>query len=382
MSADRLRGLRLAIIAPIGVALPPNGYGPWEQIASSVADGMFRRGLDVTVFASGDSQSLAKVASIVPLALAEDPNRNGDVAVALHIAHCFERAKDFDLIHNHLDWKPLTYALCTASPPLLTTVHGFCSPHILDAYYAGSRRSFFCSISDADRDPGLAYLSTVYNGIDPSAFPFSANGGDYLLFLGRFHPEKGAHHAIAIAQRSGVPLVLAGIAQDEAYFAEQIAPHIDGSHIRFVGPVAGAERNNLLAGARALIHMVTRPERFGLVMVEAMACGTPVIGARLGSVPEIVADGRTGYVCTSVDEGVDAVRELAHIERLACRAHVENHFSAEIMIDGYVDAYCEALRLGRPPAPSDALVRARKHDHHDRPMAFTDLPPRARSSLW
>jgi glycosyltransferase involved in cell wall biosynthesis len=374
-----LRGARLAILAPISWPTPPPGYGPWEQIASNIARGMHARGLDVTLFATGNSQSPGQLVSVVPVGLEEDPAQNGEVATALHIGGLFARANEFDLIHNNFDWKPLTYALATSAPPMVTTIHGFSSPPILGAYYAGAARSFYCSISDADRDPGIEYLATTYNGIDPGDWTFVDRPGEYLVFLGRFHPEKGAHLAIEIAKRAGVRLKLAAIPQDTAYFDESIAPHIDGDAVQFLGHVKGAARDELLGGALALVHMTTRPERFGLVLVEAMACGTPVLGARMGSLPEIVVDGTTGFLCATVDEAVAAVPRLAALDRAACRAHVETTFSTERMVDRYLDAYAKALERKLPPPPSAERLAWRKHDWWDRPMAFTDLPPRPQS---
>ena len=298
---------------------------------------------------------------------------------ALHIAECFRRAGEFDLINNHLDWKPLTYALASETPPLLTTVHGFSSPQILAAYYAGASRSFYCSISDADRDPGLDYLATTYNGVDPAQFPFGDRPGEYLCFLGRFHPEKGTHRAIEVARRAGVRLKIAAIPQDEAYFRECVAPHIDGDRVQFLGPVQREARNELLANALALVHLTTRPERFGLTTIEAMACGTPVLGARMGSLPEIVVDGVTGFLCDGDDEAVAKVPLLASLDRRACREHVERTFSVERMIDRYLAAYERALELRLPPPPSDALLRARRHDWWDRPMAYTEIPPKPKN---
>lgn len=379
MSAGDLRGLRLAVLAPISWPSPPPGYGPWEQVASDIADGMAARGLDVTLFATGNSQSRAQVSSVVPVGLNEDPGLDGDVYGALHTAALFERAAEFDLIHNNFDWKPLTYALATKAPPMLTTIHGFSRPPILAAYYAAAKRSFYCSISDSDRDPGLRYVATTYNGVDPAAFTFSATPGDYLVFLGRFHEEKGAHLAIEIAKRAGVRLKMAAIHQDMDYFRSRIAPHIDGDRVQFLGAVGRAARDELLRGALALVHVTTRPERFGLVLVEAMACGTPVLGARMGSIPEIVVDGATGYLCDGVDDAVAKVPLLAGLNRAACRAHVEATFTVERMIDRYCDAYREVLRLGVPPPPTPEQALARAHDYWDRPMAFTELPPKPAS---
>jgi glycosyltransferase involved in cell wall biosynthesis len=371
-----LAGCKVAILAPISTPAPPDGYGPWEQVAANIATGMGARGLDVTLFAAAGSSAPVRIAAVIPRSLGEDPHQNGEVATALHIASLFERAGDFDLIHNNFDWKPLTYALCSKAPPMVTTVHGFSSPPILAAYYAGARRSFYCSISDADRDPGLAYLSTVYNGIDPADFPFNPRAGDYLVSLGRIHPEKGAHLAVEIAKRSGVRLKLAAIPQDERYFREQIEPHIDGDRVQFLGHLRSAERNELLAGALALVHMTTRPERFGLVLTEAMACGTPVLGARMGSLPEIVLEGETGFLCATVDEAVARVPQLATLDRTACRRRVESAFSIDRMIDGYCDAYRAALAQNVPPPATPSQLAWRAKDWWDRPQAFTDLPPR------
>jgi glycosyltransferase involved in cell wall biosynthesis len=374
-----LTGLRIAVLASISWPVPPPGYGPWEQVAFDIADGMRRRGLDVTLFAPANSRFDGQLVSVVPVGINEDPELNGEVYTALHIGELFRRAHEFDLIHNNFDWKPMTYALGSESPPMLTTIHGFSSPQILAAYYACAGRSFFCSISDSDRDPGLDYLATAYNGIDPSLFTFNDRAGDYLVFLGRFHPEKGAHLAIEIAKRAGVRLMMAAIPQDEAYFRELVEPHIDGDRVQFLGEVRRDARNELLSNALALVHMTTRPERFGLTMIEAMACGTPVLGARMGSIPEIVVDGSTGFLCDTVDDAVAKVPQLAALERRACRARVEAEFTVERMVDRYLGAYELAVARGLPGPPTAEQVRMRRHDWWDRPMGFTDIPPKPKS---
>jgi glycosyltransferase involved in cell wall biosynthesis len=374
-----LQGLRVAVLAPITWPTPPPGYGPWEQIAFNIADGMRRRGLNVTLFATGNSRFDGRVQSVVPVGCAEDPLLNGEVFGALHIGQLMERADDFDLIHNNFDWKPMTYALARSTPPMLTTVHGFSSPQILAAYYACAHRSFYASISNADRDPGLEYLATTYNGIDASEFTFNDKPGEYLVFLGRFHPEKGTHLAIEIAKRSGKQLRIAAIPHDEQYFESMVAPHIDGKQIHFLGEVRRRARNELLSNALALVHMTTRPERFGLTMIEAMACGTPVLGANMGSVPEIVVDGETGFVCDSVDDAIAKVPLLGKLNRRACRARVEAEFTVERMIDRYIGAYAQAVEQKLPPPPTAEQVRWRSHDWWDRPMAYTEIPPKPRT---
>ncbi len=372
-------GLRLAVLAPIAWPTPPPGYGPWEQIAFNIADGMRRRGLDVTLFAPGNSRFEGRIESVIPIGLNEDPALNGEVFSALHIGELFRRAGEFDLIHNNFDWKPMTYALGSTAPPLLTTIHGFSSPQILAAYYACAWRSFYCSISNADRDPGLSYLGTTYNGIDPKQFSFSSTPGDYLVFLGRFHPEKGTHNAIKIAKDAGVRLKIAAIPQDEEYFKNEVAPHIDGDQIQFLGAVEREARNELLSNALALVHMTTRPERFGLTMIEAMACGTPVLGANMGSVPELVVDNVSGYICNTVEEAAARVPDLRSLNRAACRARVDKHFTIDAMIDRYLAAYEQALALELPPRATKEQLEWRKHDWWDRPMAYTDIPEKPKS---
>jgi glycosyltransferase involved in cell wall biosynthesis len=374
-----LSGMRLAVFGTIAWPTPPPGYGPWEQIAFNIAQGMHVRGLDVTLFATGNSTFDGKIVSVIPVGLNEDPALNGSVYEALHAGELLRRLDEFDLVHNNFDWKPMTYALGSKSPPWLTTVHGFSSPQILAAYYACAWRSFYCSISNADRDPGLDYLATTYNGIDVEEFTFNATPGDYLVFLGRFHPEKGTHLAIEIAKRAGVRLKMAAIPQDEAYFHNCVEPHIDGDRVQFLGAVERRARNELLSGALGLIHMTTRPERFGLTMIEAMACGTPVLGANIGSIPEVVADGVTGFLCDDVADAISKVPQIASLDRAGCREHVAQHFSIDRMIERYMGAYERALALQLPPPPAESTLRMRKHDWWDRPMAYTEIPPKPRS---
>lgn len=376
-----LSGLRIAVLGAISRPTPPAGYGPWEQVAYNIARGLVARGADVTLFATANSSSPGKLAAIVPVGLNEDPALDAEIFTELHVASLFARAGEFDLIHNNLDWKPLLYALATDGPPMITTVHGFSSPQVLAAYYAGAARSFYCSISDADRDPGLSYLATAYNGIDPAEWTYRDAAGEYLLFLGRFHPEKGAHLAIEIARRAGVRLKLAGIPHDEEYFRERIEPHLDGDAVQFLGHVQGAARDELVGSALALVHMTTRPERFGLTLIEAMACGTPVLGARMGSITEIVVDGTTGFLCDDVAQAVTRVPQLPSLSRRACRAHVEATFSLDRMVGRYVAAYEEALRQRVPAPPTGEQSRRRAHDWWDRPMAYTDIPPKPVTDL-
>jgi len=227
--------------------------------------------------------------------------------------------------------------------PVLTTIHGFGSPRIMPVYRK-YRDGYFVSISDADRAPGLNYLATVYNGIDLALYPLRKSSGDDLIFLGRIHPDKGVHLAIAVARVSGLPLVIAGIIQDQAYFREQIQPHLD-QNIRYVGPVDVPGKNELFARARALLHLNTIPERFGLVLAEANAAGVPVIAMDLGSCREVIEDGQTGYLVNNVHQAVRAVERLSEIDSNACRRRVQQHFSVEVMVEAYERVYERIFEL-------------------------------------
>ncbi|MGH2443433.1 MAG: glycosyltransferase family 4 protein [Chloroflexota bacterium] len=332
--------MRLAILGPISWRTPPRQYGAWETVVSNLTDGLVARGYDVTLFATGDSITEAALHAVSQKSYSEDQHLDAKVWEFLHISEVMERAAEFDLIHNNYDFMPLTYSRLIRTP-MLTTIHGFA----LEQYrlaYRKYRDSHFVSISDADRDPFLPYLATVYNGLKMTEFTFVASPQQYLAFVGRIHRDKGVHHAIDVAERSGRKLIIAGIIQDEEYFATMIEPHLSKS-IEFIGPVGPAERDTLLGNAWASLHMTTIPERFGLAIAESMATGTPVIGMDLGSVREVVADGESGFVVHSVGEAVDAVGRVAEIDRAACRARVENLFSIDSMTEGYLAVYRDLL---------------------------------------
>jgi glycosyltransferase involved in cell wall biosynthesis len=253
-----------------------------------------------------------------------------------------EQASRFDLIHNNFDFVPLTYSRLIPTP-MLTTIHGFSEPDILRIYHE-HRDSYYVSISDSDRDPGLEYLATVYNGIDLGDLTYTPDPGKYLVFLGRLHTDKGVHLAIEVAKRCRIPLVIAGIVQDQAYFEKSIKPHIDEKMIRYIGPVNPQQRNELLGQALAVLHLNTIPERFGLVMAESMGAGVPVIAMDLGSCREVIAHGETGFLVQDVAAAVKAVPRIQSIKRSACRRRVENHFTIEHMVAGYESVYEEIFR--------------------------------------
>ena len=262
--------MRIAMLAPIAWRVPPRHYGPWERVVSILTEGLVARGVDVTLFASADSITAARLAAVAPRPYAEDPPLDAKVWECMHIAEVFEHADEFDLIHNHFDFLPLSYSALVRTP-LLTTIHGFSSERILPVYQRYNRRAHYVSISDADRHASLDYIATVYHGIPLDEFTPRREPGRYLLFFGRIHPDKGAAEAVALARRSGMPLILAGIVHDQAYYEEKIAPYIDGEQIRFVGSAGPAERDRLLGGAYALLHLINFAEPFGLSMAEALA---------------------------------------------------------------------------------------------------------------
>ncbi|MGJ5818093.1 glycosyltransferase family 4 protein [Paludibaculum fermentans] len=327
---------RIAVLSPVAWRTPPRQYGAWETVASNVAEGLAARGWDVTLFATGDSLTRARLHAVVPRGYEEDNRVDAKVAEYLHISETFEHAAEFDLIHSHYDFMALCYTRLT-STPVLTTIHGFSSPRIMPVYDK-YRDGYFVSISDSDRAPGLNYLGTVYNGIDLSLYPLIERPGDDLIFLGRIHPDKGVHLAIEVAQLSGLPLLIAGIIQDQAYFREKVEPHLN-QQIRYIGPVDIAGKNELFSRARVLLHLNTIPERFGLVLVEANAAGIPVIAMDLGSCREVLQDGRTGFMVNSVAEAVECLQRLPGIDRLACHRRVEQLFSVEAMVQSYERVY-------------------------------------------
>ncbi len=378
---NRLQGLRVAVLAPITWPTPPPGYGPWEQIAFNIADGMRRRGLDVTLFAPGNSGFDSRVESVVPVGCAEDPALNADVFSALHIGHLMESAHDYDLIHNNFDWKPMTYALAAKAPPMLTTVHGFSSPQILAAYYACAWRSFYC-IHQRCRSRSGPFLS----GHDVQRHRSARNSRSMRIRASISSFWDASIRRRVPIWRSRLPSAPVSSSRSQrfrktkTYFAKYVQPHIDGEQIQFLGEVRRRERNELLGNALALVHMTTRPERFGLTMIEAMACGTPVLGANMGSVPEIVIDGETGFLCDSVEDAAAKVPLLASLDRRACRARVQSEFTVDRMIDRYLDAYTLAVEQQLPPPAAPEQLRWRAHDWWDRPMAYTEIPPKPAST--
>jgi glycosyltransferase involved in cell wall biosynthesis len=332
--------LKVAMLGPVAWRTPPRAYGPWELVVSLLTEGLVARGVDVTLFASLDSVTTATLDGVCARPYNEDPDVDGRVAEALHIAHCLERSAEFDLVHNNLDWLPLAMSgLCRA--PMLTTIHGFGDRRILPAYQAA--RSAFVSISDADRAPELTYLGTVHHGIDVSQWPYVADPGDGLVAVGRIHPDKATAQAIEIARRVGRPLTICGPIHDTAYYAEQVEPLVDGEAVRYLGNIGGSERSQVVGQAAALLHPLGFDEPFGLSVVEAMTCGTPVVGYRRGALAETVTDGVTGYLVDDVAGAVAAVGPALRLDRAVVAETARRRFGSDRMVADYLELYQDLL---------------------------------------
>jgi glycosyltransferase involved in cell wall biosynthesis len=340
--------LRVAVLAPVSWRVPPRHYGPWEQFASLLTEGLVAKGVETTLFATSDSLTSARLGAVVARGYSEDPDVEPKVAECLHIAHAFERADEFDVIHNSFDFLPLTYSSLVETP-VLTTIHGFSSQRILPVYQRYNATTAYVAISDADRHPSLDYVATIHHGIDTDAFSLHPSPGGYLLFFGRIHPDKGTAEAIDVALNAGMPLVLAGIVQDQQYFDDHVAPRLDGDRVSFIGAVGADDRSELLGGAHALLHLIGFDEPFGYSVVEAMACGTPVIAFRRGSMGELIEDGETGFLVDDVASAVAAVGRAPALDRGFIRAQAVARFGVARMVGDYLDAY-ETV-VGQP-APS------------------------------
>jgi glycosyltransferase involved in cell wall biosynthesis len=338
--------LQVALLAPISWRVPPRQYGPWEQFASLLTEGLVRRGVDVTLFATADSITTARLVGTAPTGYSEDPGLHAKAWEALHISAVFERASEFDVIHNGFDFLPLTYS-DLVDTPVVTTIHGFSSEQIVPVFEKYNARGYYVAISNADRHERLDYVATIHHGIDMGRFELRRAPGDYLLFFGRIHPDKGTVEAIDVAERAGIPLVIAGIVQDQGYFEQRVEPRLDGESVSYIGAVGPDRRGCLLGGARALLHLVNFDEPFGFSVVEAMACGTPVIATRRGSMPEIVSHGENGFLVDTQQDAVAAVHASGALDRAAVRASVERRFDVERMVDEYLALYQRVVELHR-----------------------------------
>ncbi|MES2270128.1 MAG: glycosyltransferase family 4 protein [Pseudomonadota bacterium] len=330
--------MKIAMLAPIAWRTPPRHYGPWELVTSLLTEALVARDVDVTLFATQDSITSAKLDGVVPAPYSEDPAIDAKVWEFRHLAHLFEQAGKFDLIHNQADF--LAHAFSgLVDTPIVTTIHGFSSDRILPMYAPFQHRVHYVAISDADRHPDLRYAATIHHGIPIDDFTFNPDGGDGLLFFGRIHPDKGAKEAIAVAQAANRSLDLYGIVQDEGYYERKIVPSVDGDIVRYHGAVGGAARREALGSAQALLHLINFDEPFGLSVIEAMASGTPVIATNRGSMPELIEHGVNGFLVDDIHGALRAIDRLDEIDRAQVRKTVADRFSIERMADAYIDLY-------------------------------------------
>ncbi|MGH8002928.1 MAG: glycosyltransferase family 4 protein [Brasilonema sp.] len=339
--------MKIAQIAPLWERVPPSTYGGIELVVSCLTDELVRRGHDVTLFASGDSQTLARLEAVHPCALRLDPNiKEGIMYEMLEASQVYQQAEEFDIIHSHVGIWTLQLA-SIASTPTVHTLHGAFTNDSSKVYTLYQTQPYI-SISDAQRQTDLNYVSTVYNGIKIEDYPFVAQPKEppYLVFLGRFSPEKGPQHAIAIAKQAGWHLKMAGKVDvvDTEFFEKEIAPFIDGEQIEFLGEVDHAAKVELLGNASMTLFPITWREPFGLVMIESMATGTPVIAINMGSVPEVIAHGKTGFVCQSYEQMAQMIPAALELNRQTCREYVENRFTVSQMVDSYEAVYEQILK--------------------------------------
>lgn len=330
------------MLAPIAWRTPPRHYGPWELVTSLLTEALVARGIDVTLFATLDSETAGRLDGVVPAPYGEDPAIDAKVWEYRHLSHLFQQADRFDLIHNQADFPAHAFAPLVTTP-VVTTIHGFSSDRILPMYEAFQDRVHYVAISEADRHPRLRYAATIHHGIELAEFPFDDAGADSLLFFGRIHPDKGPREALELAAAVGADIDLYGIVQDQGYFEREVQPLLT-ERARYHGPVGGAARLRALGRAKCLLHLINFAEPFGLSVVEAMACGTPVIASRKGSMPELIEHGVNGFLVDSMDEARAALDRIGTLDRAAVRASVERRFGVSQMADDYIALYRRILR--------------------------------------
>lgn len=338
--------MRIAVLSPVAWRTPPRHYGPWEQIASNITEGLVERGFDVTLFATADSLTNAKLESIVEKGYEETKPVDAKVYECLHISNLMEKAHAFDIIHNNFDFLPLTYSRLIKTP-IVTTIHGFSSPLIIPVFKKYNDTGYYVSISNADRSPELNYIATIYNGLKTADFTFNDRPNDYLLYFGRIHHDKGCAEAITIAKACKRKLIIAGLIQDTKYFDEKVKPYIDDEQICYVGNADAAKRNELLGSAYALLHPINFNEPFGLSVAEAMLCGTPVIAFNKGSMPELIKHNITGFLVNNINEAVEAVGLVNAIKRFDCHEWANQNFSCDKMVNDYVEVYKKIIQANQ-----------------------------------
>lgn len=350
--------MKVAVLSTCSWSTPPHNYGPWEFFSSEIAEGLHQRGVDVTLFATKDSQTAATLESIVPMGTEEDKfygdgkiNRDARYWEYLHVAHCLDQASNFDLIHNNINFPPLAFA-SHIKTPIVTTMHTGriefdAHPLALEIYKKYNPNNSYVAISNSSRHPELSYAATIYHGINPANYTFQPHPGKYLLLFGRIDHDKGASEAIKVAKHYGMKLILAGIISNQEYFDTQIAPHLDGIHVEYIGSVSGQQKNEVLGGAYALLHLINFEEPFGLSVIEAMATGTPVIALNKGAMSEIIDSGKTGFVVNSLEQVPEKLDQVHTINRANCREEVVKRFSQDTMVENYLNLFTSIISSTR-----------------------------------
>ncbi len=333
--------MKVAILSPVAWQTPPVHYGPWEQMASNLAENLVKLGVEVTLFATGDSHTSGKLNSVIAKGYETEKGQDAKVLECLHISNLMENANQFDIIHNHFDFLPLTYSKLIKTP-IITTIHGFSSERIIPVYQKYNENTYYVSISNSDRNDKLKYLATVYNGLNIDSFTFNPSPKEQLLFFGRIHQDKGTAEAISIAKKANKKLIIAGIIQDQNYFDNEVKPHLNDD-IQFVGSAGPQKRNELMGESLALLHPINFEEPFGLSVAEAMLCGTPVIAFNKGSMPELIENNKTGFLVDNVDQAVEAIENIKNINREKCSEIAKNRFSADTMAKEYLKLYHQIL---------------------------------------
>lgn len=347
------RKLRIAQIAPITERVPPKKYGGTERVVNLITEGLVKRGHDVTLFATGDSLTSAKISNTADRALREVKIRDiygSNEFTLLHIGSAYSMQNEFDIIHDHL--VPLSLPTANmAATPVVCTMHGDFTLYNRNLFKTMTAPKIVTiSNSQAKKISGINHVGTIYHGIDVKAFPFSSKNDGYLLYVGRICMDKGTHLAIEVSQYTGIPLVIAAKvdAVDRKYFKEFIEPELSNGQIKWIGEVDDVQRNRLMSRALCLLHPVLWDEPFGLAMIEAMACGCPVVAFNRGSVSEIVEDAKTGYVVSTLEQMIDDVYAIDRIKRQDCRKHVEENFNADDMVSAYEKLYLDILSENEP----------------------------------
>jgi glycosyltransferase involved in cell wall biosynthesis len=353
--------MRIAQISPLFESVPPKFYGGTERVVSILTEGLIRHGHDVTLFASGDSKTSARLVPICREALRLSSVKDPCAEHILQLAMVYDRADEFDLIHSHADYFTFPFAQKSATPTV-TTLHGRLDMPELQGIHRYFSSHPLISISDSQRTPfpSANWVGTVHHGLPMEQFRFRPEPGKYLAFLGRIAPEKRPDLAIAIAQKTGIPLKMAAKIgnQDREYFETVIRPLMIPPLIEFLGEIGEQEKNDFLGGALALLFPIDWPEPFGLVIIESLACGTPVIARPCGSVNEILVHGTTGFIHSEIEDLVRAVERIGEISRKECREHVEKHFSAEKMVRRYEQVYEQVIAFWNKPLSADQFAEA------------------------